>query len=90
MPDTSVMATADVHGHPDPTETDTHAEGSELAHEAHGDHGDPAGHGTSDGHGHEASSEPLGPVDRRAWAAAIGGGALGIVVILALYLSLQA
>jgi hypothetical protein len=45
---------------------------------------------TGDGHGHGASSEPLGPIDRRAWAAAIGGGALGIVVIVALYLSLQA
>ena len=45
---------------------------------------------TGDGHGHGPESEPLGPVDQRAWAAAIGGGALGIVVILALYLSLQA
>jgi hypothetical protein len=72
MPDTTVMGTADAHGHADPTETDTHA----------ADQGD--------GHGHGSSSEPLGPVDRRAWAAAIGGGALGIVVIVALYLSLQA
>jgi hypothetical protein len=84
------MATADAHGHPGPTETDAHAEGSELAQEAHGDHGGAAAHDAGDGHGHRAPSEPLGPVDRRAWAAAIGGAALGIVVILALYLSLQA
>ena len=88
MPDTAPMATADVHPHPDQAETDAHGMGTELAHIAHGDHGDPGAHGSDDGHG--APSEPLGPVDSRAWAAAIGGAALGIVVILALYLSLQA
>jgi hypothetical protein len=89
MLDTTVMETAGVHPHPDQTETDAHAMGTELAHVAHGDHGDPGAHGAGDGHGHGTPSEPLGPVDTRAWAAAIGGAALGIVVILALYLSLQ-
>jgi hypothetical protein len=83
------MTSDAVHPHPDQAETDAHAMGTELAHVAHGDHGDPGAHDTDDGHGHGAPSEPLGPVDGRAWAAAIGGAALGIVVIVALYLSLQ-
>jgi hypothetical protein len=84
------MATVGEHAQPDPTDTDMHPEGTELAHQAHGDHGDEAVEGSADGHGHGPPSEPLGPVDRTAWAAAIAGAALGIVVILALYLSIQA
>jgi hypothetical protein len=83
------MSAADAHAHPDPSETDTHGEGTELDHEAHGDHGDAAAHGADDGHGHGAPSEALGPVDTRAWGAAIGGALLGIIVIVALYVAIQ-
>jgi hypothetical protein len=80
---------SDAHPHPDPTEADTHPEGVGVYLHAGGDHGDPGAHGADDGHGHGAPSEALGPVDRRAWAAAIGGAALGVVVILALYLAIS-
>ncbi len=36
------------------------------------------------GHGQTPVSEPLGPVDLTAWAYAIAGAAVGIVVALAL------
>jgi hypothetical protein len=83
------MSVIETHAHPDRSDTDWHGEGTELDHEAHGDHGDPSAHGSVDDHGHGTPAEPLGPVDVRAWAAAIGGAALGIVVILALYLSIS-
>ncbi len=41
------------------------------------------------GHGHEAPGEPLGPVDTRAWGAAILGGAMGLLVVLALFAATQ-
>lgn len=41
------------------------------------------------GHGHEPAAEPLGPVDRRGWAIAIGGGAIGVLVTLALFVAGQ-
>lgn len=36
-------------------------------------------------HGHEPAGEPLGPIDLGAWTVAIAGGAVGILVALALY-----
>ena len=56
---------------------------------AHGDHDDPRGT-TRVTDTAAASAEPLGPVDRRAWAAATSVGRAGVVAILALYLSIQA
>jgi hypothetical protein len=84
------MSLTDTHPHPDPTETDSHPEGTAPDDDPHGGHSDPGAHGAGDGHGHGAPAEPLGPVDRRAWAAAIGGAAIGVVVILALYVAIQA
>jgi len=43
-----------------------------------------------DGHGHGAPAEPLGPVDRQAWAAAIGGSLPAVVLVVALYLTISA
>ena len=40
-------------------------------------------------HGHETSDQPLGPVDTRAWAMAIGGGAIGVLMALALFIAGQ-
>ena len=58
---------------------DPHAgEASVGPHGAPDDHGDTHGH---DDHAHDA--ETLGPVNVLAWAAAIGGIALGLVVMLA-------
>jgi len=37
------------------------------------------------GHGHEPPAEPLGPINVRSWAYAIGGGAIGVLVALALF-----
>ena len=49
---------------------------------------DESGHGhDSDGDAGHAASEPLGPVDLTAWAYAIAGSALGILVVLALYVA---
>lgn len=42
-----------------------------------------------DGHGHEVAGEPQGPLDLRAWAVAIGGGAVGVLVALALFAAAQ-
>ncbi len=39
------------------------------------------------GHGHAPAGEPLGPVDLRAWAYAIAGGAVGLVVAVALFVA---
>ena len=36
-------------------------------------------------HGHEPTGEPLGEVDVVKWGYAIGGGAIGVVVALALF-----
>jgi hypothetical protein len=58
---------------------DQHAgEASVGPHGAPDDHGDTHGH---DDHAHD--TETLGPVNVLAWAAAIGGIALGLVVMLA-------
>lgn len=38
-------------------------------------------------HGHESDGEPLGEVDLRSWAAAIGGGAIGLAVAVALFVA---
>lgn len=40
-----------------------------------------------DGHGHAPAGEPLGPIDWEAWAYAIGGGALGALAALALFIA---
>lgn len=58
---------------------DPHAgEASVGPHGASDDHGETHGH---DDHAHD--TETLGPVNVLAWAAAIGGIALGLVVMLA-------
>ena len=49
---------------------------SATAPDAHDDH--------DDGH-HEPAGEPLGPVDVAKWGYAIAGGAVGILVVLALF-----
>jgi hypothetical protein len=50
-----------------------------------GPHGAPDDHGDTHGHDdHAHDTETLGPVNVLAWAAAIGGIALGLVVMLAL------
>lgn len=54
-----------------------------AAHETHG-----AGtHADRDALVHEAVPEPLGPPDLAAWAYAFAGGAVGVVVALALYIA---
>jgi hypothetical protein len=59
---------------------DPHAADSTVGpHGAADDHGDTHGH---DDHTH--ASEALGPVNMRAWGAAILGLALGLVVMIAL------
>ena len=40
-----------------------------------------------DGHGHASAGEPLGPVDWEAWAYALSGGVLGLLVALALFVA---
>ena len=50
-----------------------------AAADAHDDHGS--------GHGHEAAGEPLGPVDVTAWAYTLIGGAVGLLVALALFVA---
>jgi hypothetical protein len=44
-------------------------------------------HDEASGHGHEPAAEPLGPIDVNAWLYAIGGGAIGVVVALALFVA---
>ncbi len=39
------------------------------------------------GHGHAPAAEPLGPIDLRAWAYAVMGGAVGLVVVVALFVA---
>jgi hypothetical protein len=41
-------------------------------------------HDHAAGHGHEPAGEPLGPVNLRAWGYALGGAAVGALVVLAL------
>jgi hypothetical protein len=73
--------------------TDGHHDGTHGPGPAHADDSDgsdgapgPAGsHGA--GHGHDAASEPLGPVDVAAWGYALAGGAVGLLVALALYVA---
>ncbi|HYK94656.1 MAG TPA: hypothetical protein VE011_02160 [Candidatus Dormibacteraeota bacterium] len=49
-----------------------------------GPHGAPDDHGDTHGHDdHAHGGEALGPVNVMAWAAAIGGIALGLVVMFA-------
>ncbi len=38
-------------------------------------------------HGHAPAGEPLGPIDWETWAYAIGGGVLGALVALALFIA---
>jgi hypothetical protein len=59
----------------DPHAADVPGHAGAVAHHATGDHGDDHGH---DDHAH--GEEPLGPIDVRAWGAAILGLALGAVV----------
>ena len=47
----------------------------------------PSGDAHDDGHGHGPAGEPLGPIDWEAWAYAIGGGVLGALVALALFVA---
>lgn len=59
------------------TETDTgHAEEPATANADH-----------DDGHG-AAAAAPLGPIDGRAWAAAIVGGAIGVVLVIVLLVTI--
>ena len=82
------MSRPDAHDHPHAPADDPHAAGSAGADDAHVDHArDEGGPGSHDGHGF-APSEALGPVDRRAWAAAIGGAALAVILVVALYLTI--
>jgi hypothetical protein len=43
--------------------------------------------GDQDAHGHAPTGELLGPVDWEAWAYALGGGVLGLLVALALLIA---
>ena len=40
------------------------------------------------GHGHEGAAEPLGPLDLTTWAYALAGGAVGVVVVIALAIAI--
>ena len=40
-------------------------------------------------HDHESSAEPLGAPDMGAWGMAIAGGAIGLIVALALFVASQ-
>lgn len=55
--------------------TDAPGHAGAVGHHSTDDHGDDHGH---DDHGH--GEEPLGPIDVRAWGAAVLGLALGAVV----------
>jgi hypothetical protein len=54
-------------------ETDTHHAGTGSDHEGE--------------HGHPSSGAPLGPIDVAAWAYALVGSLLGVLVVLALYIA---
>lgn len=53
--------------------------------DTHPDHGASDEHGA--GHGHASAEERLGPVDLVAWAYALVGSLMGLVVLIALYLA---
>jgi hypothetical protein len=55
------------------------ADNAFAATDAHEDH--------PEEHGHTSPSEPLGPVDGVAWGYAIVGAAIGILVVLALFVA---
>ena len=59
----------------------------DVADEPHGaaDHGEDHGH-----HDHADTDEALGPIDAPAWAALVGGIALGLVVAVAILISTSA
>jgi len=59
----------------DPHTTDVPGHAEAVAHHSTADHGDDHGH---DDHAH--AEEPLGPIDVRAWGAALLGVILGAVV----------
>ena len=40
-------------------------------------------------HDHGPSAEPLGAPDLKAWGMAVGGGAIGVLVVLALFAASQ-
>ena len=67
---------SDDHAHPDHA-SDGHDDAAGHAPDVHG------------GDGHGTPAEPLGPVDFRAWAAAIGGSLLAVVLVVALYLTIS-
>ena len=83
------MSDADAHA----TDADAHATDADAhatAVDAHDDHD--AGHIQDDhdsGHGQDDPAAPLGAPDLPAWAAALGGGAVGLLVVLALYAATQ-
>jgi len=45
-------------------------------------------HATDDGHHDAAEAEPLGPIDRQAWAAAIIGGSIGVVLVIVMLVTI--
>jgi hypothetical protein len=47
----------------------------------------PDSHDDHDGGHHEPTGEPLGPIDLAAWGYAIAGGAVGILVVLVLFVA---
>lgn len=51
------------------------------------EHGDDARDAHGDGHGHEPAAEPLGGIDAATWGYAIGGGAIGLVVAIVLFVA---
>jgi hypothetical protein len=63
------------------------AEHPDPADDVHGEHHAPASHDDHADEGHDGAAP--GPIDVRAWAAAVGGIALGLFVVLALILSLS-
>jgi hypothetical protein len=63
-------------------QTDQHATDT-PGHAGFVDHHDPADHGDDHGHDDHAHRDPaLGPIDVRAWGAAILGVALGAVIVI--------
>ena len=61
--------------------TDPHAA------DVHGSSSHADDHGGGHGGPSATESEPLGPVDVQTWAYAIVGGALGVLIVVALYLA---
>ncbi len=67
---------ADTDSAPAPAADDAHPAASPAD-----DHG-------SDGHGAEHASEPLGPVDSQAWMGAVIGGAIAVVLLIAMLVAI--